>query len=284
MPDTRLAESVPADAAPSAGVRAQGPRRLRDALLAAIVLVLAAYWALFHGLPPGPAFSSFAADPEMAYFLSSLGPFKGVGYAYVHHPGTPVQLLGTTLLALSYPFLRGAEGGFVLAHVRHPHVFFLMAHALLGLAGAAGVVAVGTRALAVRHGRDALCAAGLAASFHALSPLGLATTVYWSHNSFSFPFATLLALAAVLALRRRPTLERRLLALLALAAGVLAATQLYLATCAVGLAVTAATAEWLHRRSWRSSLGAAALVAGATAAGFVLSTLPVLHLYPEMFA
>src|SRR6266851_9387611 len=59
-------------------------------------------------------------DPGLQYLLSSLSWFRGQGYVYIDHPGTPVEVLGTLLLALSYPFLHLANQGFVTHYLNHP--------------------------------------------------------------------------------------------------------------------------------------------------------------------
>ena len=61
----------------------------------------------------------FNADPAAVYFLDSLSIFAGKSYTYVDHPGTPLQLIGSFLLALTYPFLDSSEA-FISFHLARP--------------------------------------------------------------------------------------------------------------------------------------------------------------------
>src|SRR5688500_20285374 len=69
-----------------------------------IIFLLADFWLyasasiILKGL--GPSYRDY--DPEMAYFLNSLAPFKGAPYFYTDHPGTPVEMIGTILLGTAY--------------------------------------------------------------------------------------------------------------------------------------------------------------------------------------
>src|SRR5688500_13827813 len=72
----------------------------------------------------------FNADPAAVYFLDSLSIFAGKSYMYVDHPGTPVQLIGSVLLALTYPLL-GSSEAFISFHLARPGAFFLMINMFL---------------------------------------------------------------------------------------------------------------------------------------------------------
>ena len=72
----------------------------------------------------------FNADPAAVYFLDSLSIFAGKSYVYVDHPGTPVQIIGSFLLALTYPFF-GSSEAFISFHLARPGAFFLMTNIFL---------------------------------------------------------------------------------------------------------------------------------------------------------
>src|SRR5690349_1957924 len=69
-----------------------------------IIVLLAGFWLYGSILLNGaqPHYRDY--DPEMAYFLNSLAPFKGAPYFYTDHPGTPVEMIGTMLLGIAYVF------------------------------------------------------------------------------------------------------------------------------------------------------------------------------------
>src|SRR5262245_48294144 len=85
-------------------------------------------WLLVHYFHPTPL--HFYHDPEMAYFMDSLGIFKGELYGFCQHPGTPMTLIGSFLFALTYPFLRPSEN-FLMYHLQHPELFMSIARGVL---------------------------------------------------------------------------------------------------------------------------------------------------------
>ena len=250
----------------------------------ALVLFIAGFWAYFHGAPPGTAFKAFNADPELAYLVSSLAVFKGQPYVFVQHPGIPLTVLGTGLLALTYPFHWSSPDGFVAGSIRHPEVFILLTHAVLALANVACVLLLGWKALSVRRWSDAVLAAAVPASFFAFLPQSFFTTFYWSHNAVAFPFGTLLLLGSLVALRRGRPLPTRTAWILGLGAGVLTATQIYFATWAVGLASASATLALLRPVHRRRAFGAALTALAGTALGFVACTAAMIPGYPRFLA
>jgi hypothetical protein len=256
-------------------------RTLRAVLVVAWVLLIAGFWAYVHLVPPGTAFKTFNFDPEMAYFVSSVAALEGHPYVYSQHPGTPLTVLGTVLLVLTYPFHWTSGEGLVRGSVRHPEVFVILAHALLAIANVACVLALGWKALSVRRPSDAVLAAAVPASFFAFLPDSLSWTFYWSHNALAFPVGTALLLGSLAALRRGRPFSARTACVLGLGAGALAATQLYFATWTVGLAAASVALAALRPERARGALTAMLVLVAASAAGFAACTLPMLAEYPR---
>src|SRR5687768_15384918 len=149
------------------------------------------------------------ADPEIAYFVSSLAVFEGQPYLLVQHPGTPLLVLGTAIFGILFLFVGGPAPAFVARLVLQPVLFFLPAHLLLVTANIACAIAWGVKALPVRRPVDALLAAAVPASFFALLPQSFTWTFYWTHNAFAFPAGGLILLFLLRALRRgRPPTTR----------------------------------------------------------------------------
>jgi hypothetical protein len=251
-------------------------RRARATLVLALAASIAAFWVHFHASPPGTALKIVNADPEAAYFAGSLAVFDGQPYVWVQHPGTPLLVLGTIVIALVSPFVASSAEELTARLVLQPEIFFIAVHALLAAANIVCVVALGWKALSVRRWSDALVAAAVPASFFAFLPHSYLWTFYWSHNAVAFPAGTALLLALLVALRRGRRLRTRTAAALGMAAGALAATQLYFAAWVIGLA---AAPTFLER--WRGSGAAAALrpalvVTAAALGGFLLCCLPAL--------
>ena len=168
----------------------------------------------------------FNADPAAVYFLDSLSIFAGKSYAYVDHPGTPVQLIGTFLLALTYPFLGGQEA-FIDFHLARPGAFFLMTNLfLLGMNMICAFVFYRTAFTTLQRDR-LLGGVAIALLYFALHPYSFSSLTLWSHNSLNFPFGTLWLIWLFLELRKDQEIPQSKLLLLGLAAGILAMAQMY---------------------------------------------------------
>jgi hypothetical protein len=253
------------------------PLLLRRLLTAVILAAVGGFWGYFHLARPGTMHRALAADPEMAYFVDALSVFQGRGYAFVDHPGTPLSVVGSLLAALAHPLRLASPAALVEANLRDPAPFMTLAHGLL-LAGACATIVLLAGLAALERPSDALLAVAIPASFYAAFPASFTTLVCWSHNSLGFAGGALLLGGLFLALRA-PGPSPRALTALGLGAGVLAAAQIYFAVWTIGLGVGVALAAL--PRGARPATRAAARVALAAAAAFVLVTLPVAPRYPQ---
>src|SRR5207247_8453768 len=172
-------------------------------LLPAVVALaaVAGFSVYFHVAPPRTVFCTFNVDPEAAYLLTSLAVFKGQPYVYVEHPGLPLALAGSVLLAPARLFF-GTGEEFALAVLRHPDAFFVLAHALLVVGTLLSMWSLARWAVPRRHDAQGWLAGGVAASFFAVTPDAFFWPVYWSHNAPALPLGTPLLLAELLASRR----------------------------------------------------------------------------------
>jgi hypothetical protein len=219
-------------------------------------------------------------DPEMFYMLNSLLPFKGQSYTFIDHPGTPVEMIGTVVLALLWPVAAARSESLAEMCVREPWIFLTATHVVLTAASIAVVVLMARRTVVIRRWDDVAFALAVACSFYALHPRALQTLAYWSHNSFNLPAGGLLALVLLLRLREGGIPGRRWLVGAGLAAGALTAVQLYMGAWIIGIAVAVLAAAVMGGLGWRHGLRSAFVVGAAAVAGFVLSTLPIAPLYP----
>ena len=251
-------------------------RRARAALVVALAAAILGFWIHFHVDSPGTAFKIVNADPEIAYFISSLAVFDGQRYMLVQHPGTPLLVLGTAVIGLVFPFVATSTEELTLRVVRQPELFIVPAHALLVLANVAAVIALGWKAVPVRRWSDAAVAAAVPASFFAFLPRSFLWTFYWSHNAVAFPAGTLLLLALVGALRGGRPLTARAALAFGIGAGALAATQLYFATWVVGLAAAPFVRARLGGSAPTASLRPALFVIGGFAAAFLVCCIPMI--------
>jgi len=116
-----------------------GARRATGYLLAAPAALAAT--AVWMRVARGPAWLAFNFDPTYAYLLNSLVILEGYPPFLIHHPGMPLQALGSVVIAA----LHAAAGRGALAAdvVARPELFVGWIHALAVLVSAALVAAAG---------------------------------------------------------------------------------------------------------------------------------------------
>jgi hypothetical protein len=253
--------------------------QVRTTLILLMALSLIVFWIYVNFSSPA-TFYSIKYDPEYAYFLNSLLVYKSQPYAYVDHPGTPIEILGSGLLALTYFTAQHPTLTFVQYHIRNPQVFLGIARGFLTISSIFCLVLLARYAVKKRQTLDVLVSLGVAGSFFAVHPpFAFASTVYWSHNSFAFPFGTLLLLLLLIRLREALRLRWREIAGFGFGAGLLAAIQLWFATWIIGVGIVLALYIFLHDEGWLRGIGSVVLVGMGTLTGFVTGTLPVAHRY-----
>jgi hypothetical protein len=255
--------------------------RSRVHLAATLLLMMAVIGFYIYVNFSSPAsFYSIKYDPEYAYFMNSLLVYKSEPYVYVDHPGTPIELLGSGLLALTYFIAQHPSLTFVQFHIQNPQVFLMFARGFLTLAGILVLFLLARHAVERKNPSDLLVSLGVAASFFAVHPpFAFTSLVFWAHNSFAFPFGTLLLLILLTRLRNPLGLRWWEIAGFGFAAGLLAAIQLWFTTWVFGVGAILTLFAYLRRRSWGRALGSAALAGFGALAGFVSGTLPVVHKY-----
>jgi hypothetical protein len=241
------------------------------------VLPLLAFWTfwLFY-----PAYW-FRTDPAAWYFLDSLAPFAGKPYVYVDHPGTPVHIIGTLLLGLTYPFFDNQDT-FIRYHIGKPEIFFVLANLFL-LAANMLTVLVFYKTVRANLGRDRILAASaLSLMYFGIHPHGFSSLIYWSHNSFNFIFGTLWLLWLYHALQKKTHLGWKSLSALGFAAGALSMTQLYMLTWLAGGAVSIFAFGLRSGKSIRQALGDGFILLTSGAAGILALLIPISGQVPRM--
>jgi len=198
----------------------QPSRRLivRIHLILAILLTLSltADWFQTHLIHPGGLYVRMY-DPQMTLLLDSLSVYKNMPYFYVDHPGTPMQVVGSIIIALSYPFTHLKSEAHWMYHLEHPEFFFAITHALLTLGSMLTIFLLIRTTIKVKDWVTLLLSLGVGAVFFASLPnLGFVTLINWSQNSMPFPLGTLILILVVLRLRTRDPLEIWEIALLGL--------------------------------------------------------------------
>jgi len=136
------------------------PRNIQRTIILILTFVLIGWWLHGHLMQPSPFFAQ--PDPEMAYFIDSLNIFKGNLYGFYHHPGTPVNIIGTIILAATYPFIRGSIDPFIFFHIQNPDIFLGIVRGLLILGSITTMAVFSKYAFFIRRWTDELVAAAIA--------------------------------------------------------------------------------------------------------------------------
>src|SRR5512140_2964208 len=135
-----------------------------------ISIILLVPWVTVNLLQsPSPFYRYY--DPEIQYFMNSLLAFKGHTYYYLDHPGTPLEVIGTMILAITYPLTAGKPGGFVEYQLRNPNLFLLLARLFLTACSIGCAIFMHkTLAASARKLADVLLAVAVPLMFYARHP------------------------------------------------------------------------------------------------------------------
>jgi hypothetical protein len=257
--------------------------RMHRVAMFALVLTLAGFWIYVHWIEPRPFYDKANYDYEIPYVLDSLSVFKGHPYVFYGHPGTPLEVIGTAVLALTYPLTGGTLESFIMYHIRNPELFLTIVRGLLTLASMGCVILLARYALPLEDKTDVLFSIAVAACFYAFHPLAFPSLVLWSHDSFNLPAGSLLLLILLITLRSGRQLRWWQVSALGFGAGVLTSVQLYHATWVIGIIVAVATLYLLQKRGWLQAILVSINAGLASLLGFVVATLPIYEMYPFLF-
>jgi hypothetical protein len=249
--------------------------RFRPIILPIIILI--AWFCFSQVLYPTPSGLNF--DPEMAYLFSSMGFLQGHPITYIDHPGTPVQLIGSFLLALTWPVLKLLALDFVTFHFTHPEVFQVMARFFLLGCNIAALMYIERVFRIKRAGAALFLSAALASLYFAIHPYSLIMTTIWSHNAFNFSAGgALLALLYAL-LRKDEPLQWKPVLAVSFLAGVLTAFTVYFASWVVGILLAVMAKMFLGEKKVGKALIWGGMSGLAAVLGFFVATIPILPNY-----
>jgi hypothetical protein len=238
------------------------------------------YWLYCSYLAPiSPSYQAY--DPEFQYFLNSLAIFKGGSYTYIDHPGTPLEIIGSLILGATYPFLTNSQPGFILYHLENPGLFLGLARGFIVLMSCGCALLFYVTARSSKRLEAALIASALSMMFFVIHPFAFNTLVAWAHNSWNFPFGTLILVVLFIVVNKEEEVAKWKLIGIGLGIGILTAVTIYFATWVAGAVITVIVLYRLQNLSWQKTAFATATLIVSWLAGFFLVTLPILKLYPR---
>ena len=235
------------------------------------------YW--IYAIWVSPSQNFYTNDAEFPYFMNSLAVFKGGTYTYIDHPGTPLEEIGTAILSISYPLIGKDRQEFILYHLQNPDIFLHTVHDFLIFSNLLCIVVFYWIGLKTLGQDNAIVAAALALMYFAVHPLSLNTTTIWNHNSFNFPFGTLLLLFFFTVMNQESSQGRitgKSLILLGLFSGILAAVTIYMTAWVIGIIIGICIFYRLQSLSWLKTIGAIFITFFAGIVGFLLVNLPII--------
>lgn len=229
-------------------------------LLSVAPLVL--LWVCKVVIEPRPFYVGYY-DPEVVYFYNSVDWLDGHTPNHVDHPGTPVQMIGAAIAAIT------GKSPFDFDRFR------LCAYSVAGILSFIAVLALLKTVLARLPWTFQVAAIW---SFF-LTPAALEYLNIWCPEILYFPFGVLALIAVWALFRTKPAFTRALLAGGAL--GLCCALKFLFLPLVCALLVSILFWKgWPHMREWEAAL--ASLL--GVAAGFVGGTAIVISEYPRMFA
>ena len=241
-------------------------------LIGAIVvsIPISIYW-VYWTLHPSYWFN---ADPAALYFIDSLSVFIGKSYVYVDHPGTPVQVIGSFLLAMAYPFFQSKEA-FIHFFLVRPNVFFFIANLFLLTTNiVCALVFYKTVARDLTQNRI-VAAVAISLLFFAIHPYSYPSLTFWSHNSFNFPFGTLLLLWLYGEMRGSKDIKPLKLVLLGIGAGILSVAQMYFVAWLISAIFTVAVYSIRRNNNIKQAMTSGLYVTAGGIVGITLMLIPI---------
>jgi hypothetical protein len=243
-----------------------------------IVMIPMLYWWInFTFLNPAPFY--FDYDPEVQYFLDSLSIFNGQNYSFIDHPGTPISMLGSLLLAATYPFVGKVD--FTVYHLLHPEIFLFLSHGILFLLYIICGLYTYQIILKSLTRYAVLSAIALSLLPFAIYDLSFPFVTTWSHNAFNYPLGMLLLMLFVGALIRdqRPGVKRFFW--LGFLGGVLSAIQFYFVAWSLCMALAIFLFERFGKKGFVASLRTTLIFLIGCVSGFFLSIAPIIKKFPK---
>lgn len=248
-----------------------------------IVFLLAGFWLYVSIILKGPQPYYGNYDPQMAYFMNSLAPFKGASYVYTDHPGTPVEIIGTMLLGTSYVFFTN-RADFIHYHLENPEYFLNLAHGFITLLSVLCAIYFFLTALGTLQKPNLYLALSLALLFYGLHPNSFKTLTVWSHTSFNFPLgAGYLILLLKVAHCDQGQISNRLAAGLGLALGVMIAVMFNFVPWLMTTLIFIVLSNYMEGIPRKKSLITGSIVVLSCGVGSLVSILPSIHRMPYFF-
>ncbi len=195
--------------------------------LVLIILIISSYWIYTQVISPLPYYINY--DPEYPYLLNSITPFKDTNlYLRLDHPGTLMQLLGSSFHVLLSPLSLREAGSPLLLHVIHPEYLILVARLFTLGINIWAIMMLAKNTTTFHRWPDIFAALSIPLVYFASHHLSVDYLAIWSPNSFNFAFGTTLLLFLFIILTSSEEVDKDQLFLLSTGAGLVATFHVYM--------------------------------------------------------
>jgi hypothetical protein len=240
---------------------------------------IAAWWAEYTLITPVPLYHRYGEI--VTYFIDSLAVFNGATYSYIDHPGTPVSVIGSILLALTYPFTTGFD--FTLYHLSHPLIFVTLTNIFLTLSFIISALYFYRASRLTLTRMPLMASLCISLMYFFLHTQSFDAITLWHHNSFSYPFGMPLLLFLFFMVMDDRRIENRRLLLFGFLAGAFSAVQFFFIVWPICSVITIFIFYRMKKETIRITLKAGFILTVSAIAGFVTAILPVINKMPKFF-
>lgn len=220
-------------------------------------------------------------DPSAWYFIDSLSVFAGGSYKFVDHPGTPVQIIGTLLLGLTFPFL-GSQQNFINYHIARPEIFYYMTNLFLVIFNGLTAVLLYKISKAQIKVQPTLTGIAIALSYFAIHPWSMKMLTYWQHNALYFPLGTLWWVLLYKKMADGKFSNKDAL-IYGIAAGIFANIQVFFIPFVFSSIIISFLYTWQRAQSLKKGMISAGYALAGSFAGVIAMLVPIYREFPRFW-
>lgn len=214
------------------------PQRLFFRVIFSVVLItIVGFWFYTQLINPLPPYAGY--DPEYAYMINSITPFKDLElYRRMDHPGTIMQLLGSGFYILLSPFGMISGTYPIKFIISTPESFLFLCRLFILLINGFALYLLGKQFWNPKSWPESFAGASALLAYFAIHQNSPDFLLLWSPNSFNFAVGTTFLFLLFHLFTRDDKLDKNLLWIYSIGAGIAATFHVYLITLMIGLSIS----------------------------------------------
>ena len=247
-------------------------------ILISTLLLLVGFWFYTQAINPLPAYAEY--DPEISYLVNSLTPLKDLElYRRMDHPGTILQLIGTTIAVILSPLSMSANGFPFNYHLEQPEAFLLLARLFLLLINVGVIYTLYKSIREVNKWYEVLAGFCIFLVYFASHKYSLRFLTIWSPNSFNFAIGTTILIFLYRIMTKEGIIEKRTMWMYSIAVGLSATFHIYMVTLIIASITAIFLDSFLENKDWGLSFKTSSLALIGSIIGYIIGTLVILPYY-----